>query len=295
MKHKEITLACIIYTYNRANYIEQCVKSILMQKTKYVFSIIIADDCSSDNTKEVIDKIKKENSNFDIHYFSTPHNIGLGKLVLKNLRPQIEHLLNTDYIYRIDSDDYITDPNKFEKQISFLNQNPECIGICHHYKVLDERTDKEIIENKAVVGTYTAIELFDFIGGKSTYNHTSTYLYRNIHKFILPPEFDKMSVKGDVLYNAAMMRHGKVHFTDDVMSTYRLHDYGVWESMSIQEKNRANDRLVIDLFLMLSLKNKMVVIISLTIKFIRKMTTRLIRKLIAYKVSNKNKIKNHFK
>ena len=55
------------------------------------------------------------------------------------------------------------------------------------------------------------------LGSFYTYNHTATYLYRNIYKSVTPPSFRKSWARGDVLYNWAMLKNGgKVCFTDDV-------------------------------------------------------------------------------
>ena len=48
----DISIICI--TYNHVNYINTCIESLLMQKTKYSFEIIIHDDASNDGTTEII-------------------------------------------------------------------------------------------------------------------------------------------------------------------------------------------------------------------------------------------------
>lgn len=279
MAEKKATLACIVNTYNRAEYIEQCLNSILMQETEYDVTVIIVDDCSNDNTKNIVENFIERNSDKKIYFFSTKENTGLGKKALQNLKSQLEPYLKTDYFYRIDSDDYITDNKKFEKQISYLEQHPECVGICHHYKILDEETKEETISDQAAVGVYSVKDMLKMYCQKAFYNHTSTYMFRNVHKSALPPEFEKESVIGDVLFNWAMMRHGKVCFTDDVMTTYRLHKGGVWNALSEKEKKRRNRILLLRLFAMLKLENKLYFIFHIMKISMKKIIKTFLRSL----------------
>ena len=43
-----------ILAYNHQDYIAQAIESVLMQKTKFSVQIVIAEDCSSDNTRSII-------------------------------------------------------------------------------------------------------------------------------------------------------------------------------------------------------------------------------------------------
>ena len=148
-------LVCIVNTYNCSEFIEQCINSLLSQKTNYLFDIVVIDDCSSDNTRDIISNIQKNNPKENLHFFSTKKNTGVGKKALSELEEQIKAFLEYEYLYRIDSDDYLIDNSKFEKQISFLEANKECIGICHHYKILDEINNIETVSNDSIIGVYS--------------------------------------------------------------------------------------------------------------------------------------------
>ena len=161
---EKVKIVCFIHTYNRGHYIEECLESIISQNTRYSYKIIIVDDCSTDNTKEVVDRVRLKYPEINIHFFTTSKNCGSGKLAIQILKPQIEPYFQSDYLYRIDSDDFINDPEKFEKQVSFLEAHPECVGICHHYYLLDENTGTRTIANQALTGIYSALELVQKFG-----------------------------------------------------------------------------------------------------------------------------------
>ena len=64
-------VSCIIYTYNRTNVLPRAIKSVLAQ-TYINFELVISDDCSTDNTKELVDSFKDSR----IVYTKTPENLG---------------------------------------------------------------------------------------------------------------------------------------------------------------------------------------------------------------------------
>ena len=96
--NKSSTLTCIVSTYNSAHFIKKCVDSLLMQETKYSFDILIIDDCSTDNTREVVLELQKNNSKNNLYFFSTRENTGLGKKALKEVEPNIKRFLDSDYL-----------------------------------------------------------------------------------------------------------------------------------------------------------------------------------------------------
>lgn len=107
----------IIPTYNRAQYIINTVKSVINQTYKD-FEIIIVDDGSEDNTKEVIENIAKNNQNI-IQYI---YQNNKGPAAARNTG-----IINAkgDYIAFLDSDDYWM-PNKLEEQFNYFIANPSC-------------------------------------------------------------------------------------------------------------------------------------------------------------------------
>ena len=59
MKNKaKITICCI--TYNQEAYIRQALDGFVMQKTNFPFIVRIGDDCSTDNTRKIIEEYEKK-------------------------------------------------------------------------------------------------------------------------------------------------------------------------------------------------------------------------------------------
>ncbi|NCV44973.1 MAG: glycosyltransferase family 2 protein [Actinobacteria bacterium] len=114
-------LTVIVPTYNHEKYIEQCIDSLLMQKTDKEFNIIISDDCSTDRTFEIVQKYKHFKN---ISFHRTEKNMGSC-----DQRRFIDMLAlcNTKYLCFLDGDDYYICENKFQKQIDFLEKNPQYV------------------------------------------------------------------------------------------------------------------------------------------------------------------------
>lgn len=105
-----VTVSVIIPTYNRSRFIEKAINSVLQQTYKD-FEIIIVDDGSTDNTRDVIDACGNQ-----IRYFYQTNN-GAASARNKGINES-----KGGYIAFLDSDDYFCKENLFKK-ISFLEDN----------------------------------------------------------------------------------------------------------------------------------------------------------------------------
>lgn len=98
---KRFKISVVIPTYNMGETIGETVKSILNQTYKN-FEIVIQDNCSSDNTREIV----KEFSKKPIRFFRNKENLGYAKNLtegIKNARGDIVFLLGADDILSTDA------------------------------------------------------------------------------------------------------------------------------------------------------------------------------------------------
>ncbi|WP_330413227.1 sugar transferase [Dorea formicigenerans] len=105
-------VSVIMPSYNTAPYIEETIQSVLNQ-TYTNWELIIVDDCSTDNTDEVLETIKDDR----IRYFKNEKNSGAAVSRNKALREA-----KGQWIAYLDSDD-LWMPEKLEKQIRFMEEN----------------------------------------------------------------------------------------------------------------------------------------------------------------------------
>lgn len=105
-------VSIIMPSYNTASYIKKTIQSVLNQ-TYQNWELIIVDDCSADNTDEVLGTIKDPR----IRYFKNDKNSGAAVSRNKALREA-----RGQWIAFLDSDD-LWMPEKLEKQIHFMEKN----------------------------------------------------------------------------------------------------------------------------------------------------------------------------
>lgn len=118
-------VSIIMPSYNTASYIKQTIQSVLNQ-TYTNWELIIVDDCSTDNTDEVVDTIK----DCRIRYFKNEKNSGAAISRNKALREA-----KGQWIAYLDSDD-LWMPEKLEKQIKFMEENG-CAFSYTNYEEID--------------------------------------------------------------------------------------------------------------------------------------------------------------
>ena len=123
-------VSAIIPTYNRAQYISECIDSILRQ-TYSVAEILLIDDGSTDNTKEILQKYDGK-----VRYFykenggkSSALNYGLSKA-------------EGDYIWICDDDDYAAD-NALEALINIFEEHQDIDIALGSYKIFSTEGDQK--------------------------------------------------------------------------------------------------------------------------------------------------------
>lgn len=131
---KEIKLSVCVVCYNQEEYIAKCLQSLVDQETDFDFEIIVSDDCSTDNTREIIKEFVKAYPKI-IRVILHKNNMGPYQNYLFAHKEAIGR-----YIAHMDGDDYSL-PGKLQNQVSFLDDNPDCNIVWHPMIKLSENGD----------------------------------------------------------------------------------------------------------------------------------------------------------
>lgn len=136
-KEKPLVSICC-QTYNHKDYITEALESFLMQKTNFSFEILLRDDASKDGTAEICKDYAAKYPDL-INLLAYEENQWQ-----KGISPFRDNVKRAKgkYIALCEGDDYWTDPYKLQKQVDFLEANPE-YGMVHtDFDRYNIKTDK---------------------------------------------------------------------------------------------------------------------------------------------------------
>lgn len=207
-----VSICCI--TYNHERFISQCLDGFLMQNVDFPFEIVISDDCSTDNTKKIIDTYVSK-------YPAIFKDVSLSKNLgsTKNFYHVLEKA-SGKYIAYCEGDDYWIDENKLQMQVDFLETNPE-YGICYT-KAKQYIQSKQKFNKKSVGDAFDGFE--DLLkNGNPIPTLTAVYrkdLLDKYQKEIQPG--NKGWLMGDYPMWLYFSHETKVKFFDEVTAVYRV-------------------------------------------------------------------------
>ncbi len=239
---RQAKISVIVLTYNHEKYIKRALDSILNQKTDYSYEILIGDDCSTDNSWNILKEYKKKYPDI-IRIFQTKKNMGATR--------NLYHLLKKasgEYIAQLETDDYWSDELKLQKQIDFLEKNREYVGCSHHCTVVDQKENPIERFNNAQKETY-----WNFCSAKFTLKdcemgkypgHFGTMVYRNIfleNRQDYRVIYRAHGMIGDRTIICLLSLAGDIYVLNDNMSCYRMIESNKaenWQSQARQKNKR---------------------------------------------------------
>lgn len=150
-------ISVVIITYNQKDFIGRALDSILIQKES-IYEIIISDDCSTDNSRKIINSYLKKYPKL-IKFFTNKNNLG----IFQNLEKSWEYPTG-DIIYELSGDDEVG-KDWFKKCIDFIYDNKidfknDLFCIYGDSKCIYPSGDTMIIRNNAILKGHNPLKLF---------------------------------------------------------------------------------------------------------------------------------------
>lgn len=201
-------ISVIIPTYNRGNYLCSAIKSVLNQ-TFEDFEIVVVDDASTDNTRQVVDKFDDKRIRYIRHKEnkggSAARNTGIKRSKAK-------------FIAFLDDDD-LWMPSKLEKQLDLINTNLETGAVYTGICILN-KSDKIIrFESSSFTGS-----IFPHILKKNYVGGCSQLLVRK-ECFNRIGLFDENLLAGqDWDMWIRLAKHYQFDYVNEPLVLYRVHD-----------------------------------------------------------------------
>jgi glycosyltransferase involved in cell wall biosynthesis len=215
----EPLLSVCLITYNHVNFIEQAVEGVLMQRVNFPWELIVADDFSTDGTRDILLEYQKKYPNF-IKLILQDKNVGPAKNWFDLISEP-----KAKYIAYFDGDDYWTDPYKLQKQVDFLEKNEEYTLCFHKINILNK---EGLVVKDFITKVPENYETFENLAYRN-FIHTPSVVFRS--KYLpLPLELSYAPV-GDYVLWLHLASHGKIHYIPESMAIYR-EGVGFWSSKS---------------------------------------------------------------
>jgi glycosyltransferase involved in cell wall biosynthesis len=214
-------VSIVVPTYNRAQYILDAVNSILAQ-TYSNWELLIVDDCSTDNTRDLIKQVKDER----IQLHQTASRVGVTatrNVGLKNCTGEL--------IAFIDSDD-LWASSKLQKQIAALHRYPDA-GFCltggYNFRKLDEPIEYFYKQKDGLIYGDLFLPFFK----KEVSATTPSFLFRK-HYLGIVGLFNEAKTFADVDFLLRIARVSKGIILYESLFFRRLHDSNIsnknWEN-----------------------------------------------------------------
>jgi len=215
-------VSIFMLTYNQEELVAQTIQSILQQKTSFKYQLVIGEDFSTDNTRSICEKYASENPD-KIKLLPTLSNVGLINNFIRTYKE-----CDGKYVAICDGDDYWIDPLKLQKQIDFLEDNPDYNLIFTSFNFLspEGRITEKDYSNQSLATTFE-----DLIFGN--YISSVTAVFRNKKTPTDFPEWLDSCPYGDwPLYLWTTKDGAKIKYIEDVTAVYRR-EIGVSEKMKL--------------------------------------------------------------
>lgn len=221
------------FAYNQEKYIRKCLEGFIMQKTTFKFKVVVHDDASTDNTATIIKEFADKYPTIIVPIFETENQYSkrdgsLGRIMR-------EQTLDAKYIAFCEADDYWTDPYKLQKQVDFLEANPE-YGMCYtRVQIYNQHT--HAFERKPFGGpsvSFSELVKDNSVPSLSVLRRTSVeeqYVLEGHNK-------DKGWTMGDYPRWLWYACTSKIKFLPDITGVYRVLDKSASHSPNVETKEK---------------------------------------------------------
>jgi|SRR5208282_1057344 glycosyltransferase involved in cell wall biosynthesis len=226
MKEEPKVTVCVV-TYNQEQYIRSCLQSVVDQQTDFTFEVIVSDDRSTDGTPAIVEEFARLHPDV-VRPVLRPVNVGaMGNFI------ETHNLASGAYVAHMDGDDLML-PGKLQKQVDFLDANPDFTAVWHRFNLFDD--DGEFVSGEK-------FDLSFFPHGTVTLEHSlrigsfcmhSAVMYRRSARKTRQVDFEII----DLFYTWEYLSSGKGKMLDDVLGSYRVATKGSVQLTNMSKVHR---------------------------------------------------------
>ena len=219
MSDGQVDVSVYMLTYYHEKYLEEAIKSVLSQKTKYKYELIISDDCSKDGTVDILKQYEAEYPEIiSVNYNS--QNLGIPQNMY-----QTRCRCKGRYIVPLSGDDYWIDERKIEKQASFLDEHLEYLAVfnCCELRVDESKKPYETMPPQEFRGKDYSLK--DYEQGRTVPSHgfmmRNEFLTEEGRKYFRRAQEISKYVD-DAVDTVLLLKRGKTYVLDNVADVHRV-------------------------------------------------------------------------
>ena len=123
-----VTIKCLVY--NHEPYLRDCLDGFVMQQTNFPFVAIVHDDASTDGSAAIIREYEEKYPDIIKPIYETENQYSKHDGSVGRIMDVAIDATGAKYVAMCEGDDYWTDPLKLQRQVDFMEENPEC-GLCY--------------------------------------------------------------------------------------------------------------------------------------------------------------------
>lgn len=213
----EIMVSILCTVYNHEKFLRKCLDGFVNQKTDFKFEIVIHDDNSTDDSKQIIREYEKLYPDLFIAVYSNENQFSKGIGIMPDILFPRAH---GKYIAVCEGDDYWISEDKLQLQYNYMETHPEC-SMCTHNSIFHDLSGvkKDRLFNKwKEVHPLSDEEVF-FEGNV----HTSSYFIRREY-FRCPVEMKSQYWFSDYVRLTYSYSCGSVVALPQIMSVYNFNN-----------------------------------------------------------------------
>lgn len=220
----DIKVSVLMLTYNQERYIDEAIRSVMLQETDFPFELVIGNDASTDDTGRICEEWQKKHP-AQIVLLNRKQNLGLQQNFM-----QTYARCRGRYIAICEGDDYWTNKRKLQWQTDFLDAHPD-YSTCFHRVInyYEDRGTKSLSNG----GQKPESDILDL--ARSNYISNVSALFRRGLFGELPEWFARVSTY-DYAIHLLNAQYGKIHYMKRPMAVYRQHGNAIWSEAGMDKK-----------------------------------------------------------
>ena len=203
----KVSVLMAVYKTNE-KYLREAIESILSQTYKD-FEFLILDDCPSDSRESIVKSYNDER----IKYFKNKVNLGISKT-----RNKLIDLSSGEYLAVFDHDD-ISLPTRFEKEVEYLDNNPDVGVVSCNFKTLIKQKESSLPNNNEDIK-------LGLMGG-CVILHPASMIRKSVLIDNNVRYEEEFSPAEDYMMWCRLIKYTKFHNINEVLFHYRDHTQNI--------------------------------------------------------------------